>query len=51
MRRNPTPVRAVLPTSKSPAVVSLTLPVELAPFAVKYPDCPIRVRRRERVRK
>jgi hypothetical protein len=52
INKNPTPVLAVLPTIKSPAVVSLTLPTPVvAPFAVKYPESPMTVRRRERVRK
>lgn len=58
---NPTAVRAVLPTSKSPIGVSLTLPppppvdavdaVEGEGFARKKEDRPTRARRRERERK
>lgn len=54
MRTNPTPVRAVLPTSKSPAVVNLTFPVvgfASAPLARKYADCPTNVRSLDKVRK
>jgi hypothetical protein len=62
---NPTAVRAVLPTNKSPIGVSLTLPPPPPPadaaavddvldgevFARKREERPMRARRRERERK
>lgn len=53
INKNPTPVLAVLPTIKSPAVVNLTLPPTFGttPLAVKYPDSPITDLSRESVKK
>lgn len=54
MRMKPTPVRAVLPTIRSPAVDNLTFPpgdTGPAPFTLKYPDSPKAVRNRDSERK
>lgn len=51
---NPTPVRAELPTIKSPAGVNLALPPPIGaavPFALNVADFATNDRRRESVRK
>ncbi len=51
MRTKPTPVRAELPTIRSPAGVSLALPPTPLPAALKVDDFATNARRRERVKK